>query len=217
VARVVTAVEDLDPGDPRGPGDVLAAAFREDPTLRWCFGGDEPGFEERLRGYLEVGHGWHTGLGHPLHGVRADGALVGVSYPVLPDVEVAPQQVEALRAALVERCGRRWAERFAAYNERVDARIPDGRFHGLALVGVLPEHRGRGLGALLVDRVSSLCDADPRSEGVVLDTGNPRNVAFYERRGFRVVDEIPFEGFTERVMLRPRAGADSGGLGGTGA
>lgn len=207
----MTGVEDLDPADLHGPQDVLAAAFHDDPTLRWCFGGDEPGFERRLRGYLEVGHRWHTGIGHPLHGVHADAALVGVSYTILPDVEVAPQQVEVLRASLVERCGAPWAARFAEYNERVDAKLPEGRFHGIALVGVLPAYQGRGLGALLVDRVSALCDADPRSEGVVLDTGHEHNVRFYERRGFRLVDEVPFDGFTERVMLRPRGGGPGAG------
>jgi GNAT superfamily N-acetyltransferase len=204
MARPMSAVEDLDPADARAPGDVLATAFHDDPTLRWCFGGDEPGFAERLRGYLEVGHRWHTGLGQPLHGIRAGGALLGVSYAVRPDVEVDPEQVEALRRALEERCGARWAERFALYNERVDAKLPDGRFHGIALVGVRPEAQGRGHGARLVGRVCALCDADPHSEGVVLDTGNPRNVPFYEKLGFRQVDEVAFEGFRERVMLRPR-------------
>ncbi len=200
----MTSLEDIDPDDLRGPGDVLAAAFRDDPTLRWCFGGDEPGFEERLRGYLEVGHRWHTSIGHPVHGVLEDDTLVGVSYAMLPDVESTPEQVAALRTGLAEACGERWAARFAEYNVRVEVVQPDGRFHGIALVGVLPARQGRGLGARLVEKVTALCDADPRSEGVVLDAGTERNVRFYEALGFSQVAEVAFDGFVERVMLRPR-------------
>jgi GNAT superfamily N-acetyltransferase len=200
----VTALIDIHPDDLRSPGEVLAAAFHDDPTLRWCFGGDEPGFEGRLRGYLELGHRWHTGVGHPVHGVRAGDVLVGAAYAILPDIEITPPQVAALRAALVERCGQPWATRFTDYNERVEVLRPDGRFHGIALVGVLPEWQGRGLGARMVDRVSALCDADPRSEGVLLDTATDDNVRFYEARGFHPVAEVAFDGFVERVMLRPR-------------
>lgn len=203
----MTELIDVDPDDHLGPGNVLAAAFHDDPTLRWCFGGDEPGFEERLHGYLEVGHTWHTDVGHPVHGIREGEVLAGVAYAILPDIQSSPQQVETLRASLVERCGQQWAARFAEYNQRVEAVQPKGRFHGIALVGVRPEWQGRGLGAQMVDRVLALCDADPRSDGVLLDTTTERNVRFYQARGFRQVAEVAFDGFVERVMLRPGSSA----------
>lgn len=200
----MSAVVELPAEDLRGPGDVLAEAFHDDPTLRWCFGGDEPGFDARLRGYLEVGHRWHTGLGHPVHGIRSGSDLVAASYAILPGVEPTSEQVLALRRGLVERCGERWAERFAEYNARVEAAQPEGRFHGIALVGVLPAWRRRGLGARLVQRVVDLCEADAGSAGVLLDTATDANLRFYRTLGFHRLAEVAFEGFVERVMLRPR-------------
>jgi predicted N-acetyltransferase YhbS len=57
----------------------------------------------------------------------------------------------------------------------------------LFLVGVEPGHQGRGLGAAIVDEMT----AKARLSGApgYLDTLTSGNVAFYERRGYRVVGE----------------------------
>jgi GNAT superfamily N-acetyltransferase len=209
-------VEELDP-EPDADGEaaleVLCAGFVGDPALRWCFLADEPGFAGRLRGYMEVGHAWHTGAGQPVAGIRHGGSLAAIAYIMTPRVEMAPETADALRRSLAERCGPRFAARFFRYEEAVSAIEVPGPAYILALLAVRPEHQGRGLGSALVAYVSALCDGDPGSQGVVLDTGTERLVHFYERRGYRrmgvavVADEEGAVGgvpLRESVLFRPR-------------
>ncbi len=181
--------------------DVLAEAFAADPTLRWCFEADEPGFADRLRAYVRIGHRWHTAQGHPAHGARAGRELVAALYVALPEAPT-PLALGDLEAELAAACGPRAAGRFARYNQAVEEATPEGRFHVLALLGVRPAWQGRGVGSRLIDWTAELCDADPGSGGVVLDTGSDANVRFYARHGYRPVAAVEIGPLREHVLLR---------------
>jgi len=186
---------------------VLEEAFTDDPTLRYCFAGGEPGYRERLRAYLEAGHDWHTAIGQPVQGAFVGPDLVGVLYGMDP----APPELEAeavrLRARLEEGCGAESARRFFHYNQAMEAIAPDGPAHGVALIGVRVAFRRRGIGSALMDWFGLRCDSDPHSLGIVLDTGSDANLGFYARHGYRVIGEQRFGELLERVLLRPRTGA----------
>jgi ribosomal protein S18 acetylase RimI-like enzyme len=62
----------------------------------------------------------------------------------------------------------------------------------LPMIGVDPAHQGRGLGAALLTHTLRLCDRDHRP--AYLESTNPRNVALYERHGFRVMDRVQVGG-----------------------
>jgi ribosomal protein S18 acetylase RimI-like enzyme len=70
---------------------------------------------------------------------------------------------------------------------QMDAGHPPGPHWYLAWIGVDSAMQGRGLGNQLMAQCLQVVDADPAP--VYLDNTNPRNVAFYERHGFRVVGE----------------------------
>jgi ribosomal protein S18 acetylase RimI-like enzyme len=79
--------------------------------------------------------------------------------------------------------------RRARVEERIMAPIPSGRVYVMSLA-VVPEHRGRGIGARLLDRVSE----EAREKGmqaVALDVAadNERAIRFYRREGFETVSE----------------------------
>ena len=82
--------------------------------------------------------------------------------------------------------------RFRAYFGYMEALhapvIPEAHWT-LSLLGVDPAHQGRGYGtALLTDRLARI-----RVAGLpcYLATGSVRNVAFYQRQGFQVIEHGP--------------------------
>ena len=56
-------------------------------------------------------------------------------------------------------------------------------FHFLSLLGTHDAHRGRALGGALLDASLEIVDRD--AAPAYLDSTNPANIPFYERRGFR--------------------------------
>ena len=56
-------------------------------------------------------------------------------------------------------------------------------FHFLSLLGTHDAHRGRALGGALLDASLEIVDLDRKP--AYLDSTNPANIPFYERRGFR--------------------------------
>ena len=68
---------------------------------------------------------------------------------------------------------------------------------------VLPEYQGKGIGTHALS--SALEEADEGGLSVVLATQERRNVAFYKRLGFKVVDERHVDigkGYTSWMMVR---------------
>jgi N-acetylglutamate synthase-like GNAT family acetyltransferase len=57
------------------------------------------------------------------------------------------------------------------------------------MMAVAPDRQGRGHGAALLERVLARETAAAPGVPTVLTTHLPRNLAFYERAGFEVVDE----------------------------
>ena len=80
--------------------------------------------------------------------------------------------------------------------------VPEGDHWYLDTLATEPERMGEGLGGALLDH--DLAQLDAEGQSAALDTHTPENVAFYERRGFRVVasSEVPQGGPPLFVMLR---------------
>ena len=62
----------------------------------------------------------------------------------------------------------------------------------LATLGTAVEQQGKGVGSALMRPVLEHCDA----EGIpcYLESSKERNVPFYRRHGFEVVEEVPLPG-----------------------
>jgi ribosomal protein S18 acetylase RimI-like enzyme len=87
--------------------------------------------------------------------------------------------------------------------ERIHKRHAPGPHWYLLAVGVDPELQGRGLGTALVQE--GLARADQATLPVYLETSDERNVAYYERHGFAVVESarLGSGGPPAWGMLRP--------------
>ena len=188
VPRDVVLISD---SDSASAVDVLFRSFYDDPTLCWSFDAQRRGYDDRLRCYLELGDQWHRGLGHPASAVLGeDGAMLGVAYLMQPDIEVTGADLDQLIGGLRDAVGDDCARRFLLQNEVVEEASPEIESHLLALVGVVPESQGTGIGSRLVEWTLGLSAEHVGSEGVLLATGTERNLTFYRRLGFEVVAEV---------------------------
>lgn len=69
---------------------------------------------------------------------------------------------------------------------------------------VHPDHQGKGIGSIALKH--ALKDADDK---VMLSTQEERNVRFYERLGFKVVQQTILAGHTNWIMIRNRTSEES--------
>lgn len=92
--------------------------------------------------------------------------------------------------------------RYASFWEWVESKIPDEPLWHLDSVAVDPEARGRGIGAALIEHGLGMARAD--GVGAQLETGNPRNVPYYERFGFRVVADAESPDHGPRIWFMRR-------------
>ncbi|MDJ0848924.1 MAG: GNAT family N-acetyltransferase [Myxococcota bacterium] len=182
--------------------EVLARAFRDNPLNVAAVGGTP---ERRLgsnragtRGLVEVAQR-HQAVWTVCEGARLAGALIGTPPGEYP-LPAAPLR-ERMRALRVQgfRVARRWAQVFRAL-ERLHPLEPHWY---LGTLGVDPDAQGRGLGGTLLRQW--LAHADATGASVYLETDRERNLRFYGRAGFSVVQRTEIFGVPVWCMQRPSA------------
>jgi len=93
-------------------------------------------------------------------------------------------------------------KRMMSFLRQVDGRkkelMPQPHWY-LSAIGVDPDRQGSGLGSTLVK--AGMERARQAGKSVYLETETPGNVAFYERLGFRVVEEIEAVGIGVPIWL----------------
>jgi ribosomal protein S18 acetylase RimI-like enzyme len=164
---------------------ALARAFADDPVMSYVFryDADRAARLERAFGlflrriWLPEGECYTT-----------DRLIGGALW--LPPGKWHLGVLEQLRLlpAMVSVVGRSLPRLFSVLNliERKHPKRP-GHYY-LAVLGVEPEHQGRGFGSALMQPVLTRCDRERIP--AYLESSKRRNVALYERHGFRVVEEL---------------------------
>ena len=181
----------LDPSQVASAGALIARALQEAPVARCLYPDPEERrraspwfFEGQVRYGLRFGE-VHT-IGDEIDGVAVwygpeapemdDGAMIeaGLLAPVGP--EEAAQREKAVRRAtpLIER-----AEGLHAQH------MPSNHWY-LSLLAVDPGRQGRGIGGALLEPMLDRLKA--QGMPAFLWTAQPRNVAFYEKQGFELLD-----------------------------
>ena len=161
---------------------VLGRALVDEPMIRWPFrGNSEPDVERAtalfallLVPYIDAGVIWEDG-----HGRGCAAWIPPGRIDIFQDMDRATR---APVAALTDDGG----ARYDAFWDWLGHHVPDDVTF-LDMVGVDPDHQGRGIGRALVEL--GLAHADERGAAAFLETGTERNVGYYERFGFRVVAE----------------------------
>ena len=162
----------------------LVRAFADDPVANFMFAGERRRrrglhsfFTSQMRRqYLPGGHVYTTEdlAGAAIWGApdrhRNGLAELAQLLPTAPFL-VSTRTVAALRLLF-----------------EVDGLHPKEPHWYLATLGTAPEHQGRGVGAALLQPV--LARADEDGMPAYLESSKERNVPFYSRFGFEVVEEL---------------------------
>jgi ribosomal protein S18 acetylase RimI-like enzyme len=164
---------------------TLSDAFAVDPHMDWFMRADARRDAARLAFFrLLVAEGAASGrIDQPAGG--------GAAAIWMPFEWLAPQPLSAelqLLPTMLSATGWSRFGRLMAIRSDMDIHHPKDRRHAyLWFLGVAPAAQGRGVGSALLRAANARLDA----EGLpaYLETGTTRNVALYERHGFKVISE----------------------------
>ena len=172
---------------PAGPdridalADTLSRVFIDDPMLRWPLP-DTPDVGDRLRQtfasiYRDIadqGVIWEAG--------DAAGFAVWIPAGAADDMFASDEAVRGMLAPLTDDGG----VRYETLWNWIEERVPRDVWY-LDALGVSASRQGKGIGGALIRHGLEMARADDAA--AFLETAVERNVGYYERFGFRVVDE----------------------------
>jgi GNAT superfamily N-acetyltransferase len=188
----------LAPAEAEPAAVVVARSFAwHEPWGAWALP-DESSREDRLREIVEADIRERF---LPLGRASTIGCLcvtLWIPPPSHPDAGAFGSRRDD---AAYERFGDR-AEALRASDELLASLRPAGDHWYLDTIATDPAWMRKGLGGRLLDH--DLTELDGIGASAALDTHGSDNVAFYERRGFRVVasDRVPHDGPPLYVMVR---------------
>jgi GNAT superfamily N-acetyltransferase len=167
---------------------LLARAFDADPPARYMF--PDPARRPRLLA-LQFAAIMRDALVHGAVYTTPD-AMQGVAVWLAPgqtDLTDERMARAGFDAALAT-CDDEERHRCGQFFERIDAlhhsTAQEPHWY-LFVIGVDPPHQGTGVGTTLMQPV--LVQAEREEVPCHLETGQPRNMSFYQERGFRIVGE----------------------------
>jgi len=165
---------------------TLERSFAPDPMFVWIFPNPETRTAalRRLQRVL-LEYGLRYGRVTASHDAKA----VCVWLPPGPGITI-PGMIRSGILGVPLRTGLGSFVKFISANETMNkihqARVPEPHWYLIA-VGVDPELQGQGVGSAIVGEGLAL--ADRESKPCYLETSEGRNLAFYERLGFVVLEE----------------------------
>lgn len=182
-------VRKLAPQDVPAVARTLARAFHDDPLISWILPDDERRQRAMPRGFESMIHGVYAPKGEVYTTPDLDSAALWAP----PGKWRMPVSVQ-LR--LLPGLTRTFGSRLPAFMKALailDSQHPDEVPHWyLAVLGSEPSRQGRGLGSLVMQPVLDRCDRE--GTPAYLESTNPANLGFYERRGFEIISEISIPG-----------------------
>jgi GNAT superfamily N-acetyltransferase len=159
---------------------MLTLALGTDPVVRWCWP-EAADYQRSLPRFCEA----LGGRADRVEGAYEVGGFGGAALWLPP----GSQPDEGALTALIEHAIRRdiQSTMFALLHTMAEHRPREPHWY-LPVIGVDPMQQGRGLGRALMAPVLERCDA--QGLPAYLESSNPRNVAFYERLGFRTLGRL---------------------------
>jgi len=199
-------IEELTTAEREEALDVLCAAFREYPAMRFVIGHNVPDYDTQLRKLIGFYCDKRFVNGWPVLGTRHDGNLVAVA--LISEPARGPlADLTALEADLRSALDEAVLDRMARFEQASDANEPPGPHHMVGMLAVRPGHQGMGYGKALLRRATEL-SVEFGSAGVTLSTEDPPNVPLYEHLGFEVVAQADVDAVHSWFMRWPNPSYD---------
>ena len=200
-SNAASQVQLLDGGYSREARSLLYQAYRHEPTFRFMFDADRSGYEQRVRATVRELVKQHFRQDRPALGLLVNDRLVGIALIAPPVRRLDITESWAWQLRMVLSTGLRCTRRYLDYHQAVLACVPGDAVHMLPLLGIHPQFQGQHYGEQLLEAVHNWCAEDVSSEGVVLDTGNPRYLAFYKKQGYVEIGEVAVGPVREHVFF----------------
>jgi GNAT superfamily N-acetyltransferase len=159
---------------------TIVLGFAADPMARWVWP-DSSKYLRIMPQFVKAfgGRAFEHGTAYITEGVRA--AALWLPPGVEPDEA-------AMGAIMAQTLRPEIADDMKFMLKGMTEHHPHEPHWYLPLIAADPNRIGQGLGTLLMKHALRRCDV----EGIpaYLESSNPRNISFYERRGFRVIGSI---------------------------
>lgn len=164
-------------------GRILAAAFHDDPVISWAL--PDPGRRRRdLPAIMQL----LAGRSQPHGGNRLTDTRSGAAVWSPPGAEFDPAAETRFETTLTALAGDA-VGRIGALTELLERNHPFEPDHlHLALLGVVPDHQGTGIGSALLRSVLDRADRD--GTPAYLEATSDRYRALYERHGFVALRQL---------------------------
>jgi ribosomal protein S18 acetylase RimI-like enzyme len=189
-------------GDLRKSGIMFARAFESDPVWKKLFG--DTSFEKRAS-FFESPARFGIKFGTAISNCsEIEGGMV-----YLPGEHADMTFIKMFRSGFLFNSPKvsagfllKMQKVFFPVEEFRRVRMKGKEYLYLLILGVDPKHQGKGIAGGLMD--SMIEEADTKQIPIYLETATQRNVNMYERRGFRVIQEImhPIIDIPQWAMIR---------------
>ncbi|MFP3518656.1 GNAT family N-acetyltransferase [Pseudomonas sp. SIMBA_077] len=197
-------IQMLDRGYSKETRALLYQAYLHDPTFRYVFEAHRKGYAQRVRATVRALVKQHFFQQLPALGLLVDDRLIGVALIAPPQRRLGITESWAWQLRMIITAGLRGTQRYLQYHQAVLACVPGDAVHMLPLLAVDPQFQDATYPEQLLEAVHNWCAVDEHSEGVVLDSSNPRYQAFYKRHGYVEIGEVALGAVVEHVFFHAK-------------
>lgn len=202
----MNAVRLAAPADVPALARVFARAYEADPLMKW-FVPEGTQRIRRLERFFDAG--LERMIRHRLREVYTTEDVVGAAAWAAPGSCRLPvtKMIPGV-PAIIRSVGVTGMRRSARAYSFLQGRHPREPHWFLESIATDPDAQGKGAATSLMRPILAICDR--RGLIAYLETQNPTNVPFYERRGFVVTDEVDIAaGGPHMWLMQRRPGGDT--------
>ncbi len=194
-------VEELTRQDKAAAVSVLCASFYDYPVMRYVLRDSGKDYDHHLQELIGFFCESRLSRNSPLLGVRDAGQVVAAALISMPLPKPRPPELQKTIDRLMSVIGAEALARFEHYDKQSGQFKPPAPHYYLGMIGVHPEHQGRGYAKSIIEAVKAMSANDTDSSAVCLNTETEGNVPLYEHLGFRVIGKTEVADFTSWCML----------------